>query len=85
MKIHGRVTSLTLLEPPNPSLHYVQVILSPKRVSRCEGVEFHFSPPAGGYKITKKARSCHVASMQHAAAVQAMRESYRHLRPEFDV
>ena len=29
---------LTPLEPPHPSLYYIQVILSPKRVSSCKGV-----------------------------------------------
>ena len=35
----GGEMGLTSLEPPNPSPYYVQVILSPKRVSSCKGVK----------------------------------------------
>ena len=41
-------SGLTPLEPPNPSLYLIQVVLSPKRVSSCKGVKLFvfFLPPS---------------------------------------
>ena len=37
-------------EPPNPSLYYyIQVILSPKRVSSCEGIKTFLNPKTVGF------------------------------------